>query len=180
MACWRSTVWGAALLMLGGCASPSTEAMRIAMPSGEVPANRSRLVLYRTGPQMIRNEARVQLNGKGTCGIAAGEALAWDLAPGTFMLSVYVNGAPGTSVLPLSLEAGKITYVEVAPNADRVAANLLAGPWGGLATANNNTPRGGALFIAQTGPDSGAQAITDMIQAGCPFASASPNPRFSQ
>ncbi len=144
------------------------------MPDGPPPNDRARLIVYRTGLKLGSAEARVQIDGKGTCGVASQDALAWDLSPGAHRLAVFTSSSPGASVLTVRFEAGKTVYVSVFVNGQRALATFFGGPIAAYAAADSNSPQGGGFVIEPVEAETAEKEIATMTKAGCPFQGGAP------
>lgn len=134
--------------VLGACAlfsEPSSDAT----PSGNAPADRARLVVYRAAPNHLLGrltDHEVTIDGAPTCALANGGFFVRELPPGDTIIAV------GTSRLALATQAGQAYFVRLAFN-DRRASLLGWIP-----------PVLGFAPDAQT-PDSGLFAITTIDAA---------------
>ncbi len=170
---FKVAVAAMSVLIVGAC-GPTTRGLRTDMPKDAVPAERARLVLYQPSLLFGLSEMRVQIDGKGTCGIAGLEAIAWDIAPGQHRLSMFSNATAGTSVLTLDFEAGKTTYVSASRNHKQATATFFAGPWGARATSDESSPHGGAFVLQKEALETGEREIAGLTTAACPFQGITP------
>lgn len=152
----------AAVLMLAACASTGT-GPKIDATKADGQVSAARLIVYRAKATIFGNgESILRLDGAQTCWLGEGEALIKDLQPGSHTLVVDTPMTAGTSVLTISTEIGKTTYVSVSPNAKRIAAGMVFGFIGHLASADNETPRGGDTFLELVSEDTAKKEMIDL------------------
>jgi hypothetical protein len=155
------------LLAMTGLAACSYQAPPFEMPKDPPRPGMARLVLYLSGPQVMRSESRVLMNDTLVCYLAPGEVMKREIPPGRHVIAVDTPLTPGMSVLTTTVEAGKTLYISGAPNAKRVAVGLVFGPLGQMVASDSATARGGHYVIEAVSEKEALEGVQEMGASDC-------------
>jgi hypothetical protein len=147
------TWFGLGLLILGGCAAPSSETTS---PAGvpPLPPGMARVWVLRqqapptaAGGNIMAADPMVFVNGAPLAKSAQGTVFYHDFQPGTYRFTVqsFAFGAPANSVDTVQLTAGTQAYVQV-----QAVPNWEVGSSGGVSFAVLTTPSQDALPYFET------------------------------